>query len=269
MNVIEFFGKKIKPWITKGKKMCSPIDTGKIYDDIYCVRDKDVNIFLIQSNNGWVAIDSGYKNSISTEKGLKQLEIDRNKVHAVFLTHVDLDHAGGVDYRCHNVFPEAAVYVGKEEEKYLLNKYFRKRILIFNCKTPIKLQREYQTLENRDVKIIDGVKFESIFTPGHTLGHVMYLVNDKYLFTGDSLIINHSGGYCMYDLWNIDSDMNKNSLKIIRRIAEEKKIKYFITSHTGYCENIDHAFKNIDTYPNWKEKGFMFIPEGIDNLYEE
>lgn len=269
MNVIELFGKKVKPRITKGKKMFAPLETGMINKDIFCIRDKDVNMFLIKSNNGWLAIDSGYKNSSSTEKGLNQLNIIEDKVHAVFLTHVDLDHAGGIDCRCNNIFSRAKVYVGKEEEKYLLNQYFRKKILIFNCKIPIKLQKNYKTLQDREIINIDGVKVKAIYTPGHTLGHMSFIVMDKYLFTGDSLILNHAGGYCMYDLWNINSDINKQSLKKLKEIAKEKSVEYIVTSHTGYCNNIEQAFKNISIYPNWRDKKFEFIPEANENLYEE
>lgn len=269
MNAIELFSEKVKPRITKGKKMFAPLETGIINKDILCIRDKDVNIFLIKSDNGWLAIDSGYKNSISTEKGLKQLDIIEDKVYAVFLTHVDLDHAGGIDCRCNNVFSKAKVYVGKEEEKYLLNQYLRKKILFFNCKTPIKLQEDYKTLQDRETIIIDGVKVEAIYTPGHTLGHMSFVVMDKYLFTGDTLILNHEGGYCMYDLWNISSGTNKQSLKKLEEIANENSVEYIITAHTGYCNNIEKAFKNIRICPNWKDDNFEFIPEAKDNLYDE
>ena len=269
MNVIEFFGKVVKPRITKGKKMFNPIKTGMINNDILCIKDKDVNLFLIKSNNGWIAIDSGYKNSISSEKGLIDLNINKGEVQAVFLTHVDLDHAGGIDYRCNNIFPEAQVYLGQEEEKYLLNQFSRKRVLNINCKTPIKLQKNYITLQDREIKVIDGVKVETIYSPGHTLGHISFIVMDKYLFTGDCLIINHTGGYCMYDLWNIDSNLNKKSLQKLKVIAKKKKVDYIITSHTGYCKDIDLAFGNMNIYPDWKNKDFEFIPEASDNLYKD
>lgn len=50
---------------------------------------------LIRAGNSFVAIDSGYSNSKNTRDGLKRLGIDAESVKAVFLTHLDIDHAGG------------------------------------------------------------------------------------------------------------------------------------------------------------------------------
>ena len=43
------------------------------------------------------------------------------------------------------------------------------------------LLHDGQTLE------IGGVRIECFLVPGHTWGHMVYLIDDKYLFTGDTL----------------------------------------------------------------------------------
>lgn len=257
MNLVEFFGTVIKPKKVKGKGMMSPLETGWLDEELGYVRDKDVNAFFIRTKNGYIAIDSGYKNSENMKKGMENLGIQPRKVHSLFLTHLDLDHAGGVDKYCFNIFPTAEVYLGKEEEKYLIEIYSRKKIAGIKLASPISLREGYKTLDDGSITEIDGVKIRSFLTPGHTLGHTSYLIGDR-LFTGDTLILGDDGGYCFWDFWNTDSDMNKASLDRLYEIAKANDVKYIITSHNGLCDNIEKAFLHRDTYINWRKKGFVF-----------
>ncbi len=45
------------------------------------------------------------------------IDINPENIKHVFLTHADVDHAGGVDAEGNNIFPNASVYLGKEEEQ--------------------------------------------------------------------------------------------------------------------------------------------------------
>ena len=267
MTIIELFGRVVKPKLIKGKGMFSPIETGRVNENILCIRDKDVNMFFYIKEECIFAIDCGYKNSNNIEAGIKTLGIKGSDVKAIFLTHVDLDHAGGVDKRCINLFPNAKVFLSCEEEKYILNKYSRKKLIFYNLKTPIKLRDEYETLKNMQIIDMGKAKIQAIFTPGHTLGHTSYMVDNKYLFVGDSIILNSSGGYCFYDFWNIDSELNIQSLRNLKVIAEEKKCKLILTSHSKYTDDLSLAFANIDTKPSWKPKGYKFIDNAPDDLF--
>ncbi len=266
MNLIEFFGLKVKPKQTKGKGLWAPCENVKIDDNIYAIRDTDVNLFLIKSDTGYIAIDSGYKNSSNVTKGLEELNINPYEVKAVFLTHVDLDHAGGVDSRCKNIFQNAQIYISREEEKYLTKKLFRKKILGVGLSSPIKLNN-YNLLDDNQNVVIDGINITSIFTPGHTMGHMSYIFNDKTLFTGDMLIIGDDGGYCFMDFWNINSEINMQSLDKIYEIIKEKDINLVITSHSGISKDIEFIFRNRKEMPNWKKKGFVFRKDAASNPY--
>lgn len=171
MYLIEFFGAKVKPRITRGKGMWKPLETGWLNEDILAIRDKDVNCFLIRGTDGFIAIDS---------------EV---------------------------VFPNAQVYLSREEQKYLTGEYFRKKIAFYQCKLPIKLSSKAEAIDFGDRLRIDGVEIEAVAAVGHTLGHTAYLISNKYFFTGDCLIVGKNGGYCFYDFWNADSKKISTLLK--------------------------------------------------------
>ena len=48
-------------------------------------------------------------------------------------------------------------------------------------------------LNNNDEFNISNMNFKIIATPGHTNGSICYLLNDKYLFTGDTLFYHSFG----------------------------------------------------------------------------
>ncbi|MFI3329268.1 MAG: MBL fold metallo-hydrolase [bacterium] len=268
MNLIEFFGTVIKPKKTKGRGLWAPSENIKLNDNLFIIRDKDVNMFLIKSNNGYIAIDSGYKNSLNIIKGLEELNINPDDVTTVLLTHIDLDHAGGVDSRCNNIFKNAKVYLSKEESKYLTRKLFRKKILFINLASPIKLREGYELLENNQNIIIDGIEIQTLSTPGHTLGHMSYLIDKKILFVGDTLIIGEDGGYCFMDFWNQNSSINKESLNKQYLLSKENNIELILTSHSGVTSDIEFAFKNINTTPDWKKKGFVLRKDAPYNPFK-
>lgn len=265
MTLIEYFGHKVKPRITRGKQMLAPLDSQKINNNIFVMRDKDCNAFIYKKDNSTIAFDCGYKNTTGIKNNLYKLGLSSNDVSDLFLTHLDLDHAGGVDEHSTQLYPRAKVYLGKIEERYLTRKLFRKKILFIGLKTPITLKKGYELLEDEQIVMIGNIKVQAILIPGHTLGHLCYLVDDKYLFTGDALLLVQGTGYAFYTMWNVNTKLLKKSLT---RLQELKNIEMIITSHSGYTTDIKSAFLHIDTSPNWRKKGYKITDSTIINLYE-
>ncbi len=256
MYLVEFFGLKVKPRLTRGKGMWCPDPTQRREDGIVEIRDKDVNMFLIPSENGYVAIDCGYKNSENVRDALRSLCISPECVQAVFLTHLDIDHSGGVDASSANVFPNAVVHLSREEEKYLTGEYFRKRFLGIPCKTPVSLRPGYQVLGEFEQTTVDGVTLTAVPCYGHTLGHYAYLYKDV-LFSGDTIISNGEKGFAFYNFWNADSALLAESLLRLRHYCKEHGVRELITSHSGSLP-VGKAFEAIDQMVLWKKKGFVF-----------
>ncbi|MDE6676145.1 MAG: MBL fold metallo-hydrolase [Clostridia bacterium] len=265
MNLIEFFGLKIKPRITKGKGMWNPLNN-QICDGVICMRDKDVNCFLIKDTDGYIAIDSGYKNSRNIRAALTQFGISANEIKSVFLTHLDIDHAGGMDIRSQPVYPVEKIYLGAEEGKYLTGEYYRKKVLAHKCKLPIKLN-SFTLLNDGESVSIGNYDIQAIYSIGHTLGHTTYIVNNKWLFSGDCIIANENGGYCFYDFWNTDTKLNMLSLKKLEKLCSDLNIKKVFTAHSGVLSPKE-AFRHKQETPNWREKNFVFCQSADINPYE-
>ena len=104
--------------------------------------------------------------------------------------------------------------------------------------------------------------------PGHTLGHLCYLIDDELLFTGDSIALNKDGGWCFFDIFNYDSRMNIASLQALRKKLDLGKIRYLFTSHNGYTDDPRSAFRHIDTIPTM-EKGCPFDETAPYDCFEE
>ena len=265
VNVIEFFGLRVKPMITRGKYVFCPLKNQKITDNIYAMRDKDCNAFIYQKDGDTIAFDCGYKNSQNVVNALCQLGLRPEEVTHLFLTHLDLDHAGGADKRSDQLYPKAAVYLGRIEEGYLSQKLFRKKFLGIGLKTAVELASGCRLLDDGQIVMVGSIKVQAILIPGHTLGHLCYLVDDKYLFAGDTLLLVNGLGYAFYAMWNVNTKLLQKSLL---KLCEFKDIEMIMTSHSGYTVDLGAAFSHIDTSPNWKEKGYKINDNAPLDLYD-
>lgn len=206
----------------------SPVPTGLIVDGIYALKDGHVNMYLIRRNGTCVAIDAG-RTAEGVEKGLKELNIERSGVVAVFLTHSDRDHSAGL-----RVFESAKVFLPKDEEPLATGR--TRRMLIFGNRMDVA----YETVADDQTIAAGGATVRCLATPGHTPGSMCYIVDDRYLFTGDtmSLVNGHAGTFS--DFFNMDSATQRESLK---RLATLPGIAYVFTGHHGVTDDYGKAFE--------------------------
>jgi len=205
-------------------------ETEKINANVYSVKNQGVNFYLFQEGNDIIAIDTGNNNE-KTLQELKLINIDPKLVKAIFLTQGDYDHTGGI-----NFFPNAKIYLGEAEQDMLSGK--RKRFLWTKTKN---LPREYTLLKDNEVIRIGNIKAKSISTPGHTPGSTSYLINDRSLFTGDTLRLV-KGKVRPFTWWlNLDRKAMKQS---IRKLSQLQNIELLATAHTGYTKNFKEAMKD-------------------------
>ena len=110
----------------------------------------------------------------------------------------------------------------------------------------VSLKQGYILLSDGQVTDVNGIKIEAIHVPGHTLGHMCYLVDESILISGDCLAINKNGGYPFFDFFTQFPDMNKKSLVKLRETLKNKPVKVVCTGHSGYREYGQSTFAHID-----------------------
>lgn len=76
---------------------------------------------------------------------------------------------------------------------------------------------------------------------------MVYLIDDKYLFTGDTLWFGADGGYSFISSLAEDNELAVQSLAELEwKLRARGLHPYFITGHTGWTDNFAFAFAHKD-----------------------
>ena len=242
MKLLYFFDDKIKPLTMRGKYYCKAQDTSVLDEGISCIREYDVNLWFYSKNGKTIAFDSGHINYKNIDEEFKKINIKAENIKHLFLTHLDTDHAGGIDKSGRNIFPNAKVYMGEDENKYM-TKEIRRKGIFYNC---VELSSNWIPIKDKMIFEVDGIRVEPVLVPGHTVGHTVYIVDDKILISGDCLAINENGGYAFFDFFTQNPSENKKSLQKLKYKLKDYKLKYVCTGHSGIHPYSEKIFAHID-----------------------
>jgi len=224
-----FIGFGIKMKLEIGKM--APLESKKIINNIISIKDSYVNMFMIEDEVGYIAIDAGNKiNTIKEE--FNKLKIDPNQVTAILLTHSDADHVAAL-----KLFPNATIYLSKQEEQMINGKTYRFWPIGKNSIST----SNYVLINDRQILNIGNTKIQGILTPGHTPGSMCYLINDKYLFTGDVLSLKNGKIAGFNEFFNMDTETAINSLDKLINIPG---VEWIFTAHYGYTNDYSNAVNN-------------------------
>ena len=196
-----------------------PCGTKQVNENIYAVKCFFWGDFYAYKSSGTVILFDaglGLKNNL---KKLAKFGIGPEDIGYVFLTHSDLDHAGGVKF-----FPNAKVYISKDEEKLIDGT--RRRFLFYRSPG---IKRPYELLKPGDIINIGNIKIEVITASGHTPGSVAYLVNNNILFTGDA-VVNGVINRFFNRILNMDNGKEKETYK---RLNSLENLSIICTPHSG------------------------------------
>ena len=236
------FQRKAMSRMYRGKEIFKPLNTGRIDENVACVREWVANIFFYCKGNTTIMIDAGY-NYDRLEEKMNRLGIDPKSIRHILITHQDTDHVGAVEIDSPGLFKKAKLYIGEIENRYLTGEVRRKVIYHLYKLPQITIKNEKVLLSDGEIIDIDDIKIECFLVPGHTWGHMVYLIDDKYLFTGDTIWFGADGGYSFISALAEDNNLAVKSLATLEKKLRERNLHpMFITGHTGWTDNIDFAF---------------------------
>ena len=253
----------------RGKEIFKPLNTGRIDEHVSCIREWIANIFFYTKNGTTIMIDAGYNYDRIREK-MSWLDIDPAQVRHILITHQDTDHVGAVERDSAGLFRDAAIYLSEIENRYLTGEV-RRKVIFGAYKLPMVMTDNRKILlKDGDVFYIDDIRVEAILVPGHTWGHMVYLIDDAYLFTGDTIWFGQDGGYSFINSLAEDNDLAKRSLEKLEKILRDRALSpKVITGHTGWSQDLDFVFAHREQVCNSLKKQKPHDPAAPYDGYDE
>lgn len=260
---------KLMSRIFRGKEIFKPLNTGRIDERVSCVREFVANIFFYTKNSTTIMIDAGYNYDRLKEK-MGWLGLDPGAIQHILITHQDTDHVGAVETDSDGLFRNATLYIGEVENRYLTGEK-RRRVIHGLYKLPmVKIENPKVLLKDGQTFHIGNIKIECFLVPGHTWGHMVYLVDDAYLFTGDTLWFGPDGGYSFLNMLAEDNQVAVQSLAVLEKKLRARGLcPMVITGHTSWTDDLDFAFAHRDKVCNAWVRQKPHDPDAPYDAYDE
>ena len=240
------FEEKVMSRFFRGKSIFKPLNTGHIDEHVSCIREFAANIYFYTKENTTIMVDAGY-NYDRLEEKMGWLDIRPADIAHILITHQDTDHVGAVESDSAQLFKNAQLYIGTIENQYLTGEKKRKVFGGTSTLPQITIDNPKKLLNDGDVFYIDSIKIECFLVPGHTWGHMVYLIDDNYLFTGDTLWLGADGGQSFLNVLAENNRLSRLSLAELKQKLEQRNLHpIIITGHTGWTDNFSFAFAHID-----------------------
>jgi glyoxylase-like metal-dependent hydrolase (beta-lactamase superfamily II) len=226
-------------------------------------RPQAVAAVLLQSSDQHAILDPGPASTVDTLRNeLSARGLSVRDLHAIFLTHIHLDHAGATGALLREN-PNLRVYVHSKGAPHLIDpsKLLASAGRLWGDDLP-KLFGHTQPVPQQNVQLLEGgetlpfgdSKLEVIYTPGHASHHVTYFDRDEGVaFVGDTAGIRISNGpYIMPAAPPPDIDVTLWD-ESFRAILERKPARLFLT-HFGFGTNPEeHLATFRDRLHHWTE----------------
>jgi glyoxylase-like metal-dependent hydrolase (beta-lactamase superfamily II) len=207
-----------------------------IADNVFQIKTRWVSMFVYVAGRSPICFDAGIREG-PIKRAFDDLGLALNQVSSVFLTHTDRDHVGGL-----SLFTSADVYLSVDEEQMVNGTTPRGLRFVHNA----PLKRGYKLLGDGDVVRAGRTQIKALATPGHTPGSMSYLVDDSFLFVGDTVALLHGKvrAFSRRRLGDrIHMDITTQTASI-RKLAQLKDVSLMATAHTGFTTDFRFAMSN-------------------------
>ena len=211
----------------------SPAKTGQIPGTtIYAVKNAMGTVYFIKTNSGYILIDTG-SDAAKLKASLQEAWISVNDVAWILLTHSDGDHVAGLP-----LFGNAKIHMNREEFPLINGTIKRSPVSRNSLPSGIAIDGITSLLHGQELSF-DGIKIQCIQAPGHTIGSMIYLVDDRYLFTGD--VFKVAKGNIKIHPFTMDAKLAGNTIKLLKETIDSSSL--ILTGHYGYHEKINSDLK--------------------------
>ena len=228
--------------------------------------ETSVNGFLVNTGSKLVLIDTGAGGLFGPTLGrlaanLKAAGYQPEQVDEVYITHMHADHVGGLIGGEKRGFPNAVVRAGKADADYWLSQanldkapaemkgYFQGAMASMN---PYVAANKFQPI-TQDGELVPGITSHA--TPGHTPGHISYMIESK----GQRLAL-------IGDLMHVAAVQFDNPSVTIAFDSDEKmaesarKAAFAAAAKGGYLIGAAHLpFPGVGHLKS-NGKGYTFVP---------
>ena len=201
----------------------NPTKTDRIPNtDIYAIENVGNTVYFIRTENGYIMIDAG-SSTKEIENSMKKARISIRDVKWILLTHSDGDHVAAL-----TLFPNANICMSKEELPFVNGT--RKRMFFMKNSLPsgVNVNQIIPLLDRQQLSINETI-VKCLLAPGHTDGSMLYLVDNRYLFTGDAFKIKD--GNIDVHPFSMNKELSKKTIEQMKTIINNSPI--VLTSHYG------------------------------------
>ncbi|MCU4335738.1 MBL fold metallo-hydrolase [Acinetobacter dispersus] len=227
----------------------------------------DFSAYLVQTPTQNILIDAGTAKCFGPSLGyvpenLKKAGLQPEQIDTILITHAHPDHLCGITLDGTMVYPNAKVYLAKEDVDYWTSTESEAKATDF-FKPLFKMTRDalkpYQQAGQLIAFTKDSFKVpnvELITTHGHTEGHSSYLVDgqngQKFLGLGD--VVHYAAVQFPYPEASYKPDTNSQHAIAVRKNIFEQAYQnqwWIGAAHVAF-PGIGHIGKN--------SKGYQWIP---------
>ena len=205
----------------------NPAETGQIPGtNIYAIKNAINTVYFINTGGGYIMVDAG-SDRPKIETSIQEIGIDKNYVKWILLTHSDYDHVASLA-----LFPNAAIYMNRDEFP-LINGTVKRSPFGGNSLPEGVSVNSINSLSDAQELSFGGSEIKCIASPGHTPGSMMYLVDSRYLFSGDAFKV--SRGNMAVHPYTMDAKLAKLTMKRLEETINGSSI--VLTAHYGYYKD--------------------------------
>lgn len=214
-----------------------------------------VGAYLIPSETGHILVDCGPGATLQKlYAGISSLRFEASDVKHLLLTHIHLDHAGAAGQLAREL--GLRVYVHQHGANHMLRpeRLIESATRIYGAMMDVLWgsfeavpEDQLVILQDGERLSISGLEIKALYTPGHAIHHLAYLLEDS-LFSGDVGGIRLQGSNHVVaptPAPDIDLEIWRSSIKTLRSLGAKRILVAHYGEFSDVQEHLDRLENNI------------------------